>query len=58
MHYQFVASISIPNSPRGCKVELLWGGRFLAVFRALCNQEYFDSDHKMGSFGKEGTKES
>jgi hypothetical protein len=36
--------------------ELGRGGRFLAVFMALCNRGYFDSDHKTGGFGKRATR--
>jgi hypothetical protein len=44
MRYWFETRNTIPNIPQGSENEILSGGRFIAMFVALSNHEYFDSE--------------
>jgi hypothetical protein len=44
MHYWFETRNTISNAPWGSENELSSGGRFIAMFAALSNREYFDSE--------------
>jgi hypothetical protein len=56
IHYWFETRNTIPNAPRGHEDELLSGGRFIAVFAALSNREYVDSEDGADGFGKRATR--
>jgi hypothetical protein len=47
---------SIPNAPQGYEDELLSGGRFIAMFAALSNREYFDSEDGADGFRRRATR--
>ena len=47
---------SIPNAPEGYEDELLSGGRFIAMFAALSNREYFDSEDGADGFRRRATR--
>jgi hypothetical protein len=51
-HYQVVTSNTIINALRGCKDELLPRLLFTALFRAMQNHEYFDSEDGAGGYRK------
>jgi hypothetical protein len=56
MRYWFETRNTIPNAPRSNEDELLSGGRFIAVFAALSNREYFDSEDGANGFEKRKTR--